>query len=121
MFAENGSGSVVNVASISTDQPPPNWSSYVTAKSALIGLTKALAVEFGPKKVRFNVVSPGMTETAQIGDFPLKARLLLAMQTPLRSLGQPSQVASSVEFLLSDRSSHITGEILRVCGGAVTL
>ena len=79
------------------------------------------AVEFGPKKVRFNVVSPGMTETAQIGDFPLKGRLLLAMQTPLRELAHPSDIATSIEFLLSDKSSHITGEILRVCGGAVTL
>ena len=121
MFMQNRSGSVVNLSSIATDLPPPNWSAYVTAKSALLGLTKSLAIEYGPKKIRFNVVSPGMTDTALVSEIPEKARLLLAMQTPLRTLAEPTDVAESIEFLLSKRSKHITGEILRVCGGLVML
>ena len=118
MFLHSKYGSVVNISDIATDHPPPNWASYVTAKSALLGLTKSLATEYGPKKIRFNVVSPGMTDTSMISEIPEKTRLLLAMQTPLRSIAKPTDIAETIEFLLSDRSKHITGEVIRICGGA---
>jgi len=118
-FEKNKFGSVVNISSTATDLPPLNWTSYVTAKSAILGFTKSLAMEYGPKKIRFNVVSPGTTDTAMISEIPEKMRLLIAMQTPLRALSKPTDIANAIEFLLSDKSKHITGEIIRVCGGMV--
>jgi 3-oxoacyl-[acyl-carrier protein] reductase len=113
---------VVNVGSIVADNlPPPELTPYVAAKSALVSLTKSLALEYGPKGVRFNVVSPGMTDTALIADMPEKAKMLARMQTPLRRLADPGQIAEGIAFLLSPRARHITGENLRICGGSVML
>jgi 3-oxoacyl-[acyl-carrier protein] reductase len=94
---------------------------YTAAKSALQSLTKSLALEYGPKGIRFNLVSPGMTDTSLIADVPEKAKLLVTMQTPLRRLAKPQDVAQAIAFLLSDESSYISGETLRVCGGQIML
>lgn len=120
-FLQNKNGSIVSVASIAADNPPIYWSSYVASKSSMIGLNRSLAHEFGPSGIRFNVVSPGTTDTKMISEIPEKARLLIKMQTPLRQIATPEDVAGTIEFLLSDRSKHITGEIIRVCGGQVML
>lgn len=120
-FLDQKSGSVVTVSSTYVDAPPANFSSYATAKSAIVGLNKCLAVEYGPKGIRFNIVAPGTTDTKMISEVPEKMRLLLSMQNPMRRLAEPEDVASAVEFLLSDKSKYITGEIIRVCGGQVML
>ncbi|MBK7917802.1 MAG: SDR family oxidoreductase [Chloroflexi bacterium] len=65
-----------------------------------------------------NVVSPGMTQTERIAEMPEKARMLARMQAPLRQLGQPEDVANVVTFLFSPAARHITGETIRVSGGA---
>ena len=62
-----------------------------------------------------------MTDTRLISEMPEKARILSRMQTPLRRLATPEDVANAIAFLLSDDAAHITGETLRVCGGAVML
>jgi len=87
----------------------------------LTSLTKSLAVEYGPKGIRFNILAPGMTETVMIADLPEKAKMLARMQTPLRRLGTPEDAAAGVAFLLGPGGRHITGETLRVCGGAVMI
>jgi 3-oxoacyl-[acyl-carrier protein] reductase len=111
-------GSVVNLGTIFTDGTPPKYQSpYISSKAALISFTKSLAVEYGPKGIRFNVVNPGMTHTQMISGIPDKTKLLTKMNTPLKSLADPEDVANSIEFLLSDKAAHITGEIIRVCGG----
>jgi len=121
-FAAAGQGAVVNLASIFADSaPPPQLLAYAAAKAALVSATKSLAVEFGPQGFRFNVVAPGMTDTALIADTPEKSRLLTKMQTPLRRLAHPDDIANAVAFLLSEDARHITGETLRVCGGIVML
>ena len=118
-FIKNRYGAVVNVGSIVSDYPTNKWLGYTVAKNALSALTKSLAVEFGPKGIRFNTVSPGMTDTGLIADIPEKARLIAAMQTPLRRLAVPCDIAKAITFLLSDEALYITGETLRVCGGQV--
>ena len=84
-------------------------------------MTRCLAVEYGPQGVRFNIVSPGMTDTRLIADVPERIRLITEAQTPIRRLAEPDEVASSVAFLLSQEAQHITGETLRVCGGIVMI
>lgn len=117
-----GGGSIVHLTSQSTESAPPQeFLHYVTAKSALNGMSKALAVELASKKIRVNLVSPGMTDTDMIADFPEKARLLTEARTPLRRLAQPRDVAQAIAYLASDRSEFVTGETLRVNGGQVML
>ena len=76
-FLKNGNGSIVNLGSIYTDNvPPPQLLGYTMAKHALNSMTRSIAVEFGPKHIRCNSVSPGMTDTALISEVPEKTRLL---------------------------------------------
>jgi 3-oxoacyl-[acyl-carrier protein] reductase len=121
-FEEANAGSVVNIASTYTDNVPASQLlAYTATKAALVSATRSLAVEYGPKGFRFNVVSPGMTDTSLLADVPEKARVLTKMQTPLRRLAKPDDVANGIAFLLSDEARHITGETLRICGGSVML
>ena len=121
-FLAAGRGAVVNVGSIYADAtPPPQLLGYAAAKAALASATRSLAVEHGPRGIRFNTVAPGMTDTRLISEVPEKARLLSKMQTPLRRLATPEDVANTIAFLLSNDAAHITGETLRVCGGSVML
>jgi 3-oxoacyl-[acyl-carrier protein] reductase len=113
-------GVIVNIASIYADNvPPPKIMPYVMTKSALVGFSHSLAVEYGPKGININCVSPGMTQTDLIANLPEKAKLLAKMQTPLRRLGLPDDIAGVVAFLFSDRGKYITGENIRVCGGMI--
>lgn len=104
-----------------TNTPKPELSYYVAAKSALEGLTRSLAMEYGPKNVRFNLVAPGMTNTQLLSDVPEKTKLLSAMTTPLRRLGEVSDVANAIGYLASDDSNYITGETIRINGGQVMM
>lgn len=119
-MAEAGAGAVVFLGSVAADGvPPAQQSEYVVAKAALTALARSLAVEYGPRGVRVNVVAPGMTKTDMIAHVPDKAKLLTQMQTPLRRLAEPADVAGAIAFLLSPSAAHVTGETLRVAGGAV--
>jgi 3-oxoacyl-[acyl-carrier protein] reductase len=121
-MVESKSGSLVFIGSTAADGVPPSQQTdYVVAKSALAALARSLAVEYGPKGIRVNVVSPGMTQTDMIAHLPEKARLLSRMQSPLRRLAEPTDIAEVVAFLLSPGARHITGETIRVCGGGVML
>ncbi len=97
--------------------PPAKMSAYCLCKAALSSMTRSMAVEYGPKGIRANMVSPGMTQTDLIANVPSKAKLVTKMQTPLRQLADPRHVANAVAFLISDDSFHITGQNLSVNGG----
>lgn len=113
-------GSLIFLGSVAAESTPPTQQSdYVIAKASLIALARSLAVEYGPKGIRVNIVAPGMTQTDRIADYPEKSKMLTKMQTPLRQLADPSDIANMVSFLISDKAGHITGQIMRVCGGAV--
>lgn len=115
-------GRIIFIGSIAADGVPPlHQTDYVIVKSALAAFARSLAAEYGPKGIRVNIVAPGMTQTDRIADYPEKAKMLTKMNTPLRQLAQPEDVAHMVSFLLSEKACHITGETLRVCGGAVML
>lgn len=111
-------GCIVNIGSTLTRQsPPPQWAPFVTAKSAILGLTRSLAAEFGPHGVRVNLISlgPGNLDSAEAGLDRLSK--VQAMQTPLRRLATADDIAQAVVFLCSDSGSFITGVDLPVCGG----
>lgn len=117
-----GFGRIVMITSGELDGPPtPKWTAYAVGKAALATFARSLAVELGPSGITVNCVSPGMTDTAMIGDLSEKARLLLARRAPLRRLARPEDVADAVSFLVSPRADYITGETVRVNGGQFTL
>ncbi|KAK6380198.1 hypothetical protein LTS17_005387 [Exophiala oligosperma] len=119
-------GSIVNVASLAGLRGRAGLAAYTASKHGLVGLTKAVAKEMGPKGIRVNVVAPGPIETPLL-DMLLKSSPTAASSStsntystlPLQRMGQPEEVASTMEFLLSDEASYITGSILSVDGGAV--
>jgi 3-oxoacyl-[acyl-carrier protein] reductase len=112
------SGRIVNIGSMAAwGVPPVQWSAFAMAKAALRSLTKSLAAELGPSGIRVNMISPGTTETGGAFEIPERLRKLQAMQTPLRRLAVPEDIAETAVFLCSEASQFITGADIPVCGG----
>lgn len=117
-MAERGGGSIVSIASDAGKIGEGRQAVYASTKAAVIGFTKSLAQELGPKGVRVNAVCPSMIKTPQIAEGlseDLEARIL--KRYPLRRLGRPEDVARLVTFLASDCASWITGQAVSVNGG----
>lgn len=113
-------GTIVNVSSVVTTFAPPNSAVYSATKGAVDAITRVLANELGPRRIRVNSVNPGMVETegthsAGIADSEL--RNTTEANTPLGRIGQPDDVAPAVVFLASPQSGWITGETLVIAGG----
>jgi len=116
-----GSGAIVNIASMSghiVNRPQPQ-ATYNTSKSAVIMLTRSLAVEWASRGVRANSISPGYIETALTArSREMPERLGIWLQgTPMGRLGQPEEIAGAVLFLVSDAASYVTGADLSIDGG----
>ncbi len=113
-------GCIVNISSVVATLAPPNTAVYSATKAAVVAITRSLAQELGPRKIRVNAVNPGLVETEGLhaagiveGDF----RRQIEAQTPLGRIGQPEDIAQAVLFLASPDASWITGETLYVAGG----
>lgn len=118
-FGEKG-GSVINISSVVAVTAPPNGSVYSATKAAVDTITKSLATELGPKKVRVNAVNPGLVATegthgAGITNSDFEKGFVA--QTPLGRIGQVGDIAPAVVYLASDDASWVTGETLHVGGG----
>jgi len=118
-FGEAG-GTIINISSTVTSLTPPNGSVYTATKGAVDAITRTLAKELGPRKIRVNAINPGLVETEGVvaagfneGEF----REGVEKQTPLGRVGQPNDIAPVAVFLASSDSAWITGETLRVAGG----
>ena len=115
-----GHGSIVNIASISAEFGMPSRAAYCATKSALIGLTRVLAVEWAGRGVRVNAVEPGYVRTPLIAD-AIEAGLLaeeeMLARTPTGRLAEPEDIARAVVFLSSAEAAYITGQTLVVDGG----
>ena len=116
------SGKIILLTTQATENTPPQeWMPYVTAKYALNGFAKSLAVEVAAYNIQVNLVSPGMTETELISDIPEKSRILIAAKTPMKRLAKASDIAGTIAFLVSDDANYITGETIRVNGGQIMI
>jgi len=115
---EQSSGSIVNIASIGA-RMPTRIGAYAASKAALCGLTRQMAVEWGPRGIRANSVSPGMVRTPLSDDHYQDDKRMAARLTmlPRRRFGEPFDIADAVAFLASDASMFITGHDLLVDGG----
>lgn len=112
-------GAIVNFSSqAARDGGGPGAIAYSTAKGGVLTMTRGLAKELGPKKIRVNCVSPGMINTTFHNVFTKpEVREKVAAGTPLRREGEASEIADLVEYLASERSSFITGASIEINGG----
>ena len=110
-------GVIIQLTSLVADVPANDVAAYTTAKAAVAGLCRAMALDLAPRGIRVNMVAPGMTDTDLIADVPERTRLLVAARTPLGRLARPEDVAGAVSYLASDAAAYLTGETLRVNGG----
>jgi NAD(P)-dependent dehydrogenase (short-subunit alcohol dehydrogenase family) len=111
-----GGGAIVNTASVHSLVSFGNHAAYDASKAGIIGLTRSVALDFGPR-IRANAVLPGAIRTPAWGDAPPKVFRWWAARTPMRRVGRPEDVAKAVVFLASDEASFITGAALVVDGG----
>lgn len=114
----NNAGKIVNISSVWGIRSKAQRSLYSSTKSGLIGQTKALALEFAHHNILVNAVCPGFTNTeltaASLNDEQLSNMLA---QVPLARMAQPEEIASLVEFLVSDNNTYITGQAIAIDGG----
>jgi len=116
-----GYGRIVNMSSISGLRPRPNSIAYSASKAGLIGFTRSFAEAVAAENIRVNAVAPGLIETEIIDGVDQGVLDKLVEATPVRRIGQPRDIAELVLFLLSERSSFMTGQTLVASGGRVML
>jgi len=113
-------GSIVNVSSIDSSLTPANSVVYSASEAAVDAVTRVLAKELGPRKIRVNAINPGMIETEGLHDAGLPDsdfRKQIEAQTPLGRIGQVGDVAPAAVFFASDEAAYISGETLLITGG----
>lgn len=112
---QRAKGAVVNVTSIAGSRVHPfAGAAYATSKAVLMGLTREMAADFGPRGIRVNAISPGEINTAILSAGTGK---LIDEQIPMHRLGQPEEVAKAIYFLCTEQSSYVTGAELHINGG----
>jgi 3-oxoacyl-[acyl-carrier protein] reductase len=120
-FGKSG-GSIINISSVVSTSAPATTSVYSATKAAVDAVTRSLAKELGPRKIRVNSINPGMVETEGTTSSGITGgesdfRKSVESQTPLGRIGQPRDIAPAAVFLASDESAWITGETLYISGG----
>lgn len=118
ILARDGNpGSIINISSTSAQSGEGN-PHYVTSKAAVLGLTRQLARELAPRRIRVNAVAPGPTQTPIMQGIPAAWVQSMEQSVPLGRLADPAEIAAAVAFLASDDASYVTGSILAVNGGS---
>ena len=112
-------GCIVNISSIWGLRGGSCETAYSCTKAAVIGLTRSLALELAPSKIRVNCVAPGCIETDMVRALGRETQAMLVEETPLGRLGRPEDVAEAVAFLASERAGFITGQVLTADGGFI--
>ena len=117
------SGSIINISSVHARITAPNYFPYAAAKSALVGLTRSLALDYAPYNIRVNAICPGWVRTALVQEWfdqqadPKATEDRVLSFQPLKRIGTPGEIANFVAFVASDEASFITGAELVVDGG----
>ncbi|HEY5207567.1 MAG TPA: glucose 1-dehydrogenase [Roseiarcus sp.] len=112
-------GSVINLSTIASVNPVPNSVIYSSSKAAVDTMTRALALELAPKKIRVNAIAPGATETegTKTMGLTMETAKAIGMVMPMGRMGQPDDIARVALFLASDQSAWLTGERITASGG----
>lgn len=113
-------GRIINISSIVGLMGNPGQVNYAASKAAIIGFTKALALEIGSRNITVNAIAPGFISTAMTDQMTDDARTTLESRIALRRLGTVDDIAYAVVFLASEQASYITGTVLNVSGGLYT-
>ena len=118
-MVEQRTGKIINISSVVGTLGLPELSAYATSKAAIIGLTKALSVEYGESNIQVNAIAPGFCKTSYFDNFKKKSELyeFTIERTPMRRWGESEEVANSCLFLASSLSSYVTGDVINVDGG----
>ncbi len=116
-FREQHYGKIVSVSAHQADRPGFGVANYAASKAALVGLTRAAAVELGPANVNVNAVSPGFIRTERLGMLPKEVIERAQKCSVLGRVAEPQDVANVISFLCSDEARHITGQVVVVDGG----
>ena len=123
-MAKAGRGAIVNMSSVNGRLAIPTIASYNASKGGIDQLTRGMALALADRGVRVNAVAPGTIATELAKNAVLtseEAKQRILSRTPMRRLGEPSEIADVCAFLLSDAASYVTGEIVVVDGGRMTL
>lgn len=119
LMAQEKSGKVVfMLSSVTLGNPPKALSGYVSVKYALLGLMKALSVEYAEKNIQINAISPSMVETQFLSEISEKFIELSAANSPMKRNAGISDVIPMIQFLLSNKSDYITGQNIYITGGS---
>lgn len=119
-MSKNKWGRIVNIASIASGQVGVGVaasSHYTASKGGILGMTEALAIEFGPLGININAIGPGVIETPMIGEVSEEQLAGMIERLPIKRIGKPEEVSSAVVFFASEEASYITGATLFVDGG----
>jgi 3-oxoacyl-[acyl-carrier protein] reductase len=116
----NRSGSIINISSVVGVSGNAGQANYAASKAGIIGFTKTVAREMGPRNVRCNALAPGFIITEMTNKLPDEVKKQWEDQIPLKRGGTPEDVANSALFLASDLSAYITGQVIGICGGMKT-
>jgi 2-hydroxycyclohexanecarboxyl-CoA dehydrogenase len=122
---EAGWGRIINISSSSAQGGQPLMAHYVASKAGVIGLTKSLALELGPKGITVNTIPPGFIDTPMLRASEAKGLLGQGVAhheklTPVRRVGRPEDIAATCSFLVREEASYITGQVIGVNGGRNT-
>ncbi|MDE0942351.1 MAG: glucose 1-dehydrogenase [Alphaproteobacteria bacterium] len=114
---KSGGGAIINISSTAARHASPNLALYSTFKTALDGMTRSFALEFGGDGIRVNTILPGLFETSLADAYAPDVKEKMLAQTPVGRLGQPAEVGYAVLYLASDAAGYITGTSLVIDGG----
>ncbi len=122
---EEGWGRIVNISSSSAQSGQPIMTHYVASKAGVIGFTKALALELGPRGITVNTIPPGFIDTPMLRKSESKGLLGKGVEqheatTPVRRVGRPEDIAAACAFLVREEASYVTGQVIGVNGGRNT-